>query len=125
MSTSRAALRSADVSVGGQLAARLEAWPGGFALRYRSGYDGPPVSLALPVRAEPYRFESFPAFFDGLLPEGWQLEALLRNAKLDRDDLFGQLLAVGEDPVGAVTVTERASATEHESAEPEREEGHS
>ena len=105
MTMSRAYLRSADVAVHGDVAARLDELPSGYALRYRTGYAGPPVSLALPVRSEPYRFDSFPAFFDGLLPEGWQLEALLRSAKLDRDDLFGQLLTVGEDPVGAVTVT--------------------
>lgn len=33
------------------------------------------------------------------------LDALLRNAKIDRDDPFSQLLAVGQDLVGAVTVT--------------------
>ena len=101
-----AVMRLANVFVHGLAAATLAEQEGGFALSYRTGYEGAPVSLALPVRAEAYRFESFPAFFDGLLPEGWQLEALLRSAKLDRDDLFGQLLSVGEDPVGAVTVVE-------------------
>ena len=96
--------RAADVFVHDRPAARLTERPGGYLLAYHAGYDGPPVSLALPLRPEPYAFASFPPFFDGLLPEGWQLEALLRSAKLDRSDLFGQLLAVGEDPVGAVTV---------------------
>ncbi len=75
-----------------------------YSFEYEPGYAGPPVSLALPLRRDAYRFDRFPPFFDGLLPEGWQLEALLRQAKLDRTDLFGQLLAVGADPVGAVTV---------------------
>jgi serine/threonine-protein kinase HipA len=39
-----------------------------------------------------------------LLPEGGQLEALLRIRKLDRQDLFGQLLAVGQDVVGSLRV---------------------
>lgn len=79
--------------------------PGGACtFAYVPGYDGPPVSLTMPVRAEPYRFGTFPPFFDGLLPEGWQLEALLRRAKLDRTDRLGQLLRVGADLVGAVTV---------------------
>ena len=56
------------------------------------------------MRDEPYQFDGFPPFFDGLLPEGAQLEALLRQQKLDRDDGFGQLLTVGGDLVGAVTV---------------------
>lgn len=71
---------------------------------YFPEYDGPPVSLTLPVREEPYHFYRFPPFFDGLLPEGWQLEALLRRAKLDRRDYMGQLAVVGGDPVGAVSV---------------------
>lgn len=70
---------------------------------YLADYDGPPVSLAMPVRRDPYEFTQFPPFFDGLLPEGIMLDALLRRQKLDRDDFFGQLLAVGADMVGAVT----------------------
>lgn len=76
----------------------------GYEFAYDSGYKGPPVSWTMPVREQVYRFEQFPAFFEGLLPEGYQLEALLRYAKLDRSDLFGQLLQVGEDLVGSVTV---------------------
>jgi len=75
---------------------------------YLPEYDGPPVSLTMPVREEPYRFDRFPPFFDGLLPEGWQLEALLRQAKLDRSDFMGQLRIVGRDAVGAVTVSPSA-----------------
>ena len=48
----------------------------------------------------------FPAVFEGLLLEGNQLEAMLRRYKLDRSDLFGQLVVVGEDLVGSLTVRE-------------------
>ncbi|MBR9980830.1 MAG: HipA N-terminal domain-containing protein, partial [Desulfatitalea sp.] len=58
------------------------------------------------VRPVPYEFETFPPFLEGLLPEGYNLEALLRALKIDRQDLFSQLLAVGTDMVGAVTVRE-------------------
>ena len=78
----------------------------GFRFTYSSEYKGPPISLTMPVRNEEYEFDSFPPFFDGLLPEGFQLEALLRHKKLDRNDRFGQLLLVGSDTVGAVTVHE-------------------
>ena len=97
-------MRSARVLMHGTLAGRLREEEGGYAFAYEPDYSGPPISLTLPLRPEPYRFDHFPPFFDGLLPEGWQLEALLRQAKLDRSDLFGQLLAVGEDPVGAASV---------------------
>lgn len=103
--------RSADVFVGNRLAGRLFELPGAkYRFDYVAGYDGPPVSLTMPVRPEPFEYDRFPAFFDGLLPEGWQLEALLRSAKLDRRDTMGQLLAVGADTVGAVTVRPTAAS---------------
>jgi serine/threonine-protein kinase HipA len=48
-------------------------------------------------------FDTFPPFFEGLLPEGMMLEGLLRRLKIDRNDFFAQLAATGEDLVGAVT----------------------
>ncbi len=75
-----------------------------YRFEYRSGYSGEPVSLAMPVRQQVWDFDRFPPFFEGLLPEGFQLESLLRQLKIDRDDCFSQLLAVGRDMVGAVTV---------------------
>lgn len=77
-----------------------------YRFQYESGYSGPPISLTMPVQDAPYLFDEFPPFFDGLLPEGFLLEALLRQKKLDRNDKFGQLLAIGADTVGAVTVQE-------------------
>jgi serine/threonine-protein kinase HipA len=62
----------------------------------------------MPTTKREYIYASFPPFFDGVLPEGVMLEALLKQRKIDRNDLFGQLVAVGEDLVGAVSVKERA-----------------
>ena len=75
-----------------------------YRIDYSPDYQGPPISLTMPLRSEPYEFDRFPPFFDGLLPEGAQLDALLRTAKIDRDDPMLQLLTVGGDLVGAVTV---------------------
>jgi serine/threonine-protein kinase HipA len=77
-----------------------------YEFEYFEIYSGSPVSLTMPVDIKKFSFEMFPPFFDGLLPEGIQLEALLRQKKLDRNDYFGQLAAVGADMVGAVTVEE-------------------
>ncbi len=71
---------------------------------YLEDYQGGAISLTMPVNKRKFQFETFPAFFDGLLPEGQQLEGLLRQNKIDRNDNFSQLLAVGEDLVGAVSV---------------------
>lgn len=101
-------MRRANVFFNFRLAGYLtEERPGAyFVFAYDPSYDGPPISLTMPVRQEPYTFDQFPPFFDGLLPEGMQLEGLLKQKKIDRDDKFSQLLAVGADTVGAVSVEE-------------------
>lgn len=75
-----------------------------YRFEYLPDYNGEPVSRTMPFRAAPYEYDTFPPFFDGLLPEGPQLEGLLRIHKIDRSDLFSQLVAIGGDTVGAVTV---------------------
>lgn len=77
---------------------------GHFIFQYDIGYIGEPISLTMPVRVEPYLFDRFPPFFEGLLPEGIQLEGLLKTHKIDKTDYLSQLIATGEDLVGAVTV---------------------
>jgi serine/threonine-protein kinase HipA len=76
-----------------------------YLFQYEKDYDGPSISLTMPVKPEPYIFEKFPPFFEGLLPEGIQLEGLLKIHKIDREDYFKQLTTTGTDLVGAVTVT--------------------
>jgi serine/threonine-protein kinase HipA len=73
---------------------------------YDEGYEGQPVSLTMPIDKKEFEFNTFPPFFDGLLPEGVMLEGLLRQKKIDKNDYFSQLIAVGADLVGAVTVEE-------------------
>jgi serine/threonine-protein kinase HipA len=84
----------------------------GYVFKYHDDYKGPPISLAMPVRPEPYEYDEFPPFFDGLLPEGVMLEGLLKMRKLDKSDYMGQLIATGADLVGAVTVLELAHEDE-------------
>ena len=71
---------------------------------YLEGYTGASVSLEMPTNRPVYDFDRFPPFFEGLLPEGLMLEGLLRQTKIDRHDLLSQLIAVGGDLVGNVTV---------------------
>lgn len=79
---------------------------GGYKFTYDDGYDSEPVSLTLPKTQKIYSFDRFPAFFEGLLPEGIMLEGLLKIGKIDKTDYFSQLIATGNDLVGAVTVKE-------------------
>ena len=99
--------RHAEIRQNGVLAGHLQsAGEHGWTFAYEPGYTGPPVSLTLPVRAETYPFNRFPAFLEGLLPEGAQLEALLRKHKIDRHDVFRQLVTVGADMIGSLSVQE-------------------
>ncbi len=77
-----------------------------YRFTYESDYAGEPVSLTMPIKKKIYDYYEFPPFFDGLLPEGAQLSALLRLSKLDQKDYLGQLIQIGEDLVGAVTIEE-------------------
>lgn len=77
-----------------------------YIFSYINSYGGPPVSQTLPVEQKEFEFNNFPPFFEGLLPEGMQLEALLRKMKIDRNDFFDILISTGNDLVGSVTVKE-------------------
>lgn len=90
----------------GKLAGRLEENEKGkqYKFIYDDLYSGQPISLTMPLIQKEYTFNEFPPFFDGLLPEGSQLESLLRLTKTDRNDHFSHLIIVGKDLVGSVTV---------------------
>lgn len=77
-----------------------------YVFEYMDGYKGLEVSRTIPTNEKVYKFDMFPPFFDGLLPEGIQLEGLLKLKKIDKYDYFSQLIAVGNDMIGVVTVKE-------------------
>ncbi len=101
-------MRKAEIYMHGQPAGMLveEDKNNRFRFVYDADYDGPPISVTMPVGKQSFKYERFPPFFEGLLPEGANLEMLLRSKKIDRDDPFSQLMTVGADTVGAVTVRE-------------------
>lgn len=96
----------ARIYVDEKLAGYLEKLDSGYRFTYLSNYKGSSVSLTMPATSSQYDYDSFPPFFDGLLPEGFMLESLLKRAKLDRNDFLRQLITVGGDLVGNVTVEE-------------------
>ncbi|NOR05528.1 MAG: toxin HipA [Deltaproteobacteria bacterium] len=102
-------MRKAEVLMHGLSTGVLEELEYGkrYRFAYLENYQGPPISLTMPVDKKEFVFEEFPPFFDGLLPEGVLLEGLLKQRKIDRHDYFSQIVAVGKDLVGAVTVQEK------------------
>ena len=77
-----------------------------YVFEYLDGYNGHEISRTMQTKEKVYKFDRFPPFFEGLLPEGIQLEGLLKIKKIDKYDYFSQLIAVGYDMVGVVTVKE-------------------
>lgn len=101
-------MRKAKIYVKGVEAGTLSELQQGkdYLFEYLDGYEGLEVSRTMAKNVKVYKFDTFPPFFDGLLPEGIQLDGLLKIRKIDRHDHFSQLIAVGDDMVGVVTVKE-------------------
>ncbi len=92
------------VFVGAQLAGHLLREGAIHRFEYLADYKGPPVFLGWDITNPPREWDTFPPAFDGLLPEGVLLYQLLAKHKLDRGDKWGQLIAVGQDLTGFVSV---------------------
>jgi serine/threonine-protein kinase HipA len=65
---------------------------------------GRPLSLSLPVRAEPFEDDECGPFFTGLLPEGDFLRAVARAFAVSADNPFSVLAEIGGECAGAVAV---------------------
>lgn len=64
----------------------------------------PPLSYSLPKRAEPFGGRECRPFFEGLLPEESQRDAVARALGLSRGNTFKLLDALGGDVAGALTL---------------------
>lgn len=104
------AYRTAYVYVRETFAGTLKETDFGYSFIYDNDYlesENPSaVSLTLPIQAEEYTSKTLFAFFDGLIPEGWLLDIVSRNWKIDRKDRFGLLLVACKDPIGNVQIKE-------------------
>ena len=102
--------RTAYVFVRNIFAGTLKETDEGYMFEYDIDYmktqDASPVSLTLPLRNEPYRSKMLFAFFDGLIPEGWLLNIVTHNWKLNPKDRFGILLVACKDCIGNVSIRE-------------------
>ncbi len=102
------AFRTAFVFVQNVFCGRLSETDSGYTFSYDEEYLKNPgalsVSLTLPLSHKTYESKTLFPFFDGLIPEGWLLNAVSRSWKIDRKDRFGLLLAACKDSVGDVSV---------------------
>ena len=102
------AYRTAYVYVRETFAGTLKETDYGYSFLYDSDYleneKNSPVSLTLPIQKEEYTSKTLFSFFDGLIPEGWLLDIVSNNWKIDRKDRFGLLLVACKDPIGNVQI---------------------
>ncbi|HEX2392106.1 MAG TPA: type II toxin-antitoxin system HipA family toxin [Solirubrobacterales bacterium] len=76
---------------------------------------GAPVSLSLPVRAEPFPDEECRPFFKGLLPEGEFLKSIARSFHVSAENSFTVLSEIGGECAGAITLVPPGSTPPFES----------
>ena len=102
------AYRTAYVYVRETFAGTLKETDYGYSFLYDREYleseKNSSVSLTLPIQKEEYTSKTLFAFFDGLIPEGWLLDIVSNNWKIDRKDRFGLLLVACKDPIGNVQI---------------------
>ena len=103
-------LRTVPVYVRRVFAGTISETDEGYTFVYDENYlereGASAVSLTLPLQKEAYVSKTLFPFFDGLIPEGWLLEVVAHNWKLDSKDRFGLLMVACKDPIGNVSVGE-------------------
>ncbi|MFC3680554.1 HipA N-terminal domain-containing protein [Bacterioplanoides pacificum] len=106
--------RAGRVYFNGRLAGRLEQTEAGFTFAYERDYlaGGTPISFRIPLQAEIFEYDQLPVFFAGLVSEGWMRKLQSKEQHIDENDVFGLLLANGEDLIGAVTVLPEGQGNE-------------
>lgn len=104
------AFRTAYVYVRNIFAGTLCETDSGYSFSYDKDYlkseNATAVSLTLPLTEEVCNSRTFFPFFDGLIPEGWLLNVVSRNWKIDIKDRFGLLLIACKDSIGNVSILE-------------------
>lgn len=107
------AYRTAKIYVRNVFAGLLKETDSGYSFtydkEYLSGKKPSAVSLTLPLQEAEYTSCTLFSFFDGLIPEGWLLNVVSKNWKINPRDRFGILLVACKDPIGNVRVEEAST----------------
>ncbi len=101
-------MRKAAIKIEDQLAGWLTEDEQGYHFVYDQAYvrqpHARPVSLTLPIREAPYVSNMLFPFFDGLIPEGWLLNIITDNWKINPRDRMSILLLACKDCIGNISV---------------------
>lgn len=111
-------MRQAQIYMEDQLAGVLTEDEAGYRFEYAPDYlqssDPRPISLTMPLNADPYHDKVLFPFFDGLIPEGWLLDIAEKSWKINHRDRMSLLLVCCRDCIGAVSVAPIENADDHE-----------
>ena len=77
-----------------------------YAVEYLSTEGAVPLSPTMPLKREEYTKEFMFPVFDGLIPEGWMLDIVDRNWKINPRDRMRLLLLCCKDCIGNISVRE-------------------
>lgn len=104
-------MRKGEVWINKKLAGIISETEEGYFFEYDAIYlsqnNKQPISLTLPIQSEPFHSKNLFPFFDGLIPEGWLLNIIQKNWKLNPRDRMGLLLATCRDCIGNVSIIEK------------------
>lgn len=106
--------RQALVYVQNRLSGILSETETGYRFQYLPAYLNSKkpvaVSLTLPLQSNAYESHVLFPFFDGLIPEGWLLNIVIHNWKINEKDRFGLLLCACRDCIGDVRIESEDNA---------------
>ena len=102
--------RTAYVYIRNDFAGLLSETDDGYSFSYDKTFlesiNASAVSLTMPLTTDTYKSKTLFSFFDGLIPEGWLLNVVSQNWKIDEKDRFGILLIACKDCIGNVSIRE-------------------
>jgi serine/threonine-protein kinase HipA len=103
-------MRSALVYYQEKKAGLIKEIGAGYSFQYNAEYisnsENIEISKTLPIKPDEYVNPILFPFFDGLIPEGWVLDIVEENWKLNPKDRFGIMLKSCKDCIGAVSIIE-------------------
>lgn len=101
-------MRQAKIIINDTLAGILTENESGYEFEYDDKYfedkSNLPVSLTLPLHTKKHHSNRMFAFFDGLIPEGWILDIVVKNWKIDPKDRMNLLMTCCKDCIGNVSI---------------------
>lgn len=103
-------MRQGEIWLNDMIAGILTENENGYHFIYKREYlnqkDVIAVSLSFPLQETPFQSETLFPFFDGLIPEGWLLDIVHKNWKINPRDRMGLLLKTCRDCIGNISVVE-------------------